>query len=145
MFYSMGRYYQSVNDGYIEVAPPLGARVRELPPNCTTYYSNGRRIYDCQDAYYDRDGQEYVVINRPVEERVVINAGDGVTITISSLNIRRGPGTQYDVIGVLYKGNVVEVDGVENGWYYVRLSNGSFGWISAKYTTPYQAYDAPRG
>ncbi len=145
-YYSMGKFYKSQSSGgYITVEAPIGARVRELPPNCTTYNYNGRYIYDCQDVYYDRDGRDYIVINRPVQTQVIISSGEQVMITAESLNIRTGPGSRYQVIGQLYRGAVVEVDGFENGWYYVRLSNDAYGWIAQDYTTPYKTYSRPKG
>ncbi len=50
-----------------------------------------------------------------------------------SLNVRSGPGTSYSIIGKLNGGDVVELKAKNNGWYKVKLSSGTIGWVSASY------------
>lgn len=57
------------------------------------------------------------------------------TINTSALNIRTGPSTDYNRIDKAYKGNVVEILEKSNGWYRVKLSNGTIGWGSGQYIT----------
>ncbi|WP_195251714.1 C40 family peptidase [Romboutsia sp. 1001713B170207_170306_H8] len=61
------------------------------------------------------------------------NASDMGIINTSVLNVRSGAGTNYSIIGKLYKGNSVEIISSSNGWYKVKLSNGSTGWVSSQY------------
>ncbi|MBN1580709.1 MAG: SH3 domain-containing protein, partial [Anaerolineae bacterium] len=54
---------------------------------------------------------------------------------IDPLNVRAGPGTNYDKIGLIEPGDEIEIwsrtgDGT---WYKVRLPSGSFGWVAAEY------------
>lgn len=49
----------------------------------------------------------------------------------SVLNVRKGPGTQYNKVYALSNGTVVEVTEVKNGWAH--LTNGY--WCSASYLT----------
>jgi uncharacterized protein YgiM (DUF1202 family) len=57
------------------------------------------------------------------------------TITASALNIRSGAGTGYSVVTKAYRGQAVELLASQNGWYKVKLSNGTTGWASGSYVT----------
>ena len=58
-----------------------------------------------------------------------------VTVTVSSndVNLRSGPGTNFDKVGKAYKGQQLTITGVEQGKYFLW---GKFdgGWISLSYT-----------
>jgi cell wall-associated NlpC family hydrolase len=54
-------------------------------------------------------------------------------ITASALNIRSGPSTSYSVVTKAYRGESVEILESSNGWYKVKLSNGTTGWGSSDY------------
>ena len=54
------------------------------------------------------------------------------TITADSLNVRSGPGKEYDTMGKVYGGNVVEVTAVEGDWLRINY-NSSTGYISIDY------------
>lgn len=66
---------------------------------------------------------------------------NGGTKTVSagrtSLNLRKGPGTQYDVIRAIPNGYPVAVKGrssTVSGWVYVTdITRGVSGWVSASY------------
>ena len=49
-----------------------------------------------------------------------------------SLNVRSGPGTDYDRVTSLSKGAVVRITGVEDGWFKVE-ANGKTGYVSSEY------------
>lgn len=54
------------------------------------------------------------------------------------LNIREGPGIQYNIIGVYSSGSYATVIGEYNNWYKVSLTLNSkyyVGWINKAYTT----------
>lgn len=55
-----------------------------------------------------------------------------VKVTADVLNIRKGAGTSYDVVGTISKGGVYTIVKEDNGWGY--LKSGA-GWISLKYVT----------
>ena len=55
------------------------------------------------------------------------------SITASSLKVRSGPSTGYDVVNTLSKGTTVSVIGESGDWYYVQLKNSSKGYVSKKY------------
>lgn len=52
----------------------------------------------------------------------------------STLNVRTGPGTDYDRVEVLYDGAVVKLLGMDNGWFKLD-HNGSVGYASSDYIT----------
>lgn len=55
-------------------------------------------------------------------------------VSVSSLNLRKGPSTSYARKGSLVKGSVVGIlKQYNNGWYQVKLKNGTTGYISGDY------------
>ena len=54
------------------------------------------------------------------------------TVTATSLNVRGGPGTSYDVLGTLANGTVVTITGNSDGWYRIQY-NGTDGWVSGQH------------
>lgn len=55
-------------------------------------------------------------------------------VTGSRVNLRRGPGTGNPVVGQVTWGAEAEVLSNENGWYEIRLADGSVsGWIFGKF------------
>ncbi len=57
-------------------------------------------------------------------------------VTTSSLNVRSGPSTSYGVKSSLLKGSVVGIlKQYSNGWYEVKLANGTTGYVSGSYLT----------
>ena len=59
-------------------------------------------------------------------------SSDRVTAT-AGVNVRSGPGTNYDILGGLYPGYTVSVRGAaRNGWTPITF-NGREAWVSTKY------------
>lgn len=61
------------------------------------------------------------------------NTGDvkeEVVVTVSTANIRQGPGTGYPIISQVHNGTVLGSLGASGGWYKVLLADNSTGWIS---------------
>lgn len=58
---------------------------------------------------------------------------NGKVITYSNLNVRSGPSTSYSVKAKLTYGQVVKLTDKSNGWYKVKLSNGTTGWVKDDY------------
>ena len=52
------------------------------------------------------------------------------SITASELNIRKGPGTSYDVVGKYHKGDKVTITETKDGW-----GKTDKGWVSLKYVS----------
>lgn len=55
------------------------------------------------------------------------------SVTASSLKVRSGPSTGYDVLSTLSKGTSLSVLGESGGWYYVEMKNGTKGYASKDY------------
>ena len=52
----------------------------------------------------------------------------------SNLNIRKGPGTDYDIVGkAKHESEVQLIKKMYNDWYYVRTEDGTEGFSSANY------------
>ena len=52
----------------------------------------------------------------------------------SSLNLREGPGYDYNIIGTAARGDWVEVNGDTDGWYSVSVvKNNNFGYMDSNY------------
>ena len=58
--------------------------------------------------------------------KVVVDAG-------SSLNIRKAPSVNADVVGSLYKDDIVTIISETSGWYQIVTSTGVSGYVSAEY------------
>lgn len=71
-------------------------------------------------------------LSTPAPETVVpiVTAGD------SNVNIRSGPGTNYDIIGTLKSGQSLEIIGrnTDSSWWQVSTANG-LGWVAAWVST----------
>lgn len=60
----------------------------------------------------------------------------GTVINVqSNLNVRKGPGTNYDSIGKLYEGNTVNIIAKNSEWYKIKFGSG-YGYVSNKYIQP---------
>ncbi len=138
-FYHLGTFYRHTPEGYIVVRAPIGARVAGLPDECTVVYSRHNRYFYCDDVYYKPIDGGYVVVEEPpVDYEKEVSVGAHVWIRADILNVRSGPGVQFDVINQLNKGDVVEVKGYDRNWYYVTLPNGRTGWVMSKFTGIYR-------
>ena len=58
--------------------------------------------------------------------KVVVDAG-------SSLNVRKAPNINADVVGSLYKDDIVTIISETSGWYQIVTSTGVSGYVSAEY------------
>ena len=53
-------------------------------------------------------------------------------VSVGSVNVRTGPGTQYGLVDTLFAGEQVNVQQCKGSWCYVTKS-GPDGWVSSKY------------
>jgi uncharacterized protein (TIGR02594 family) len=62
-------------------------------------------------------------------------------VTADALNIRKGPGTHYAVIGYLRRDDLIGGLGLstDGNWLQVRIANGSTGWCAVSYLIPIEA------
>lgn len=58
----------------------------------------------------------------------------------SNLNIRKQPGTEYDIVGTAANGAIVTlVDKTSDSWWLIRTDNGVEGYCYAQYLEPIQS------
>ena len=72
----------------------------------------------------------------PPQNESPVLSGDGgqVAIVIGNVvNLRRGPGTSYDILGTTRSGDMLEILNGTNGWHHVRTVCGTQGWISGQH------------
>lgn len=53
------------------------------------------------------------------------------------LNLRSGPGTNYDIVGKVYGGTYLEVVGESGNWYKIKTANGADAYVSKDYVSLY--------
>jgi len=66
------------------------------------------------------------MLNKEPHTIVKVNKGKN-----KKINIRRGPGTKYNVVGQAYYGVVFKKQKQEKGWVKVKHESGLEGWIEA--------------
>lgn len=87
---------------------------------------------------------EYLKLESEVEEAPAPLAAEAqpvyVRVVNGPLNVRSGPGTDYEKVSKLYTGKIVETEGLENGWYKI-----DSGYISAEYVVQADPAEATKG
>lgn len=61
------------------------------------------------------------------------STGTTLTVTGNTLRVRSGPGTNYEVVSSLAKGDKVTKLGQEGDWYRIQTGDGKTGYISTQY------------
>ena len=51
------------------------------------------------------------------------------TVIGEYVNLRQKPGTDYEIIGQVYSGDVVSIEGEDGDWFYVQTKDGMYGYI----------------
>lgn len=59
----------------------------------------------------------------------------GTVKSDGGLNLRCGPGQEYDILMVVPDGTEVVEEGEENGWIFIKY-DGQYGWVNSVYITP---------
>lgn len=99
------------------------------------WYGNeqsSRSTFGGQSAFKPEDNQEVEVQEQPVAPAPEKIEGDKVVVTGSSVNVRKGPGTQFNSVGTFSKGK--EFKAVKyDGWTPI-LIDEEVCWISEKYS-----------
>ncbi len=54
-------------------------------------------------------------------------------VTASALNVRQGPGTNYDVVTLVYKNEYIRLFAKIGDWYVVQTDDDYIGMVSSKY------------
>lgn len=82
----------------------------------------------------------------PLGEEVLSASAATATANVN-VNVRRGPGTEYKIIGLLEEGQRAEVIGIspDGGWWVLNLPSveGGRGWVSIKFVTAKYTDEVP--
>ena len=70
--------------------------------------------------------------NDPEDDTTEESSEIGV-VTTDVLNVRSGAGTSYSVVKQITKNTKVTILDSKDGWYKIKLSDGTIGWASASY------------
>lgn len=83
-------------------------------------------------------------ISVPVNSLPVVAApappagGPTAVVNTGALNVRSGPGVQFNIISAVYSGHVVQMLGrnADGSWVQVRLFSGQEGWVNGRFLNP---------
>lgn len=112
-----------------EGSPPLDtATVNDVQSWLATSDEMSRRQKYAAAVYYA--GRAMRALNR-ADRRHTLSTADEDThiITATLANLRKGPGSDFDVIAQLSYGTVIVRTKVDNDWSEVRTKAGKTGWI----------------
>lgn len=114
---------------HIGIVAADGQTVYEAQGTIAGFTTTPASRWDCFAPFKDVQYEE--VMPMPDGDKVIYRAE--VITESGPLNVRSGPGTQYDKIGKLPKGEIVDVM-VEcpNGWMYVD-DDGDQGYVDGRY------------
>jgi len=145
-YYSHGVYYRPGLSGYVVVSAPYGAIVVSLPVGYQRFWIEGSAYYAYGGYFYRRVPRGFVIVEPPdavefeeVDPDVVQPsrpATGEVSVTVPVLNVRSGPSLRDPKLYQIHEGYILEIHGETNGWLYVQLPNGEFGWVKSVYTRP---------
>ena len=145
-FYQRGVFYRPARSGYTVVRAPVGAIIFGLPVGYQRIWIDGGVYYTYGSTFYQRVSTGYVVVDPPseiiVEDEVpsLIQpsrpATGEVIVDAPVLNVRSGPSLSDPKIYQVDEGYILEIHGRSNGWLYVELPNGEYGWVKSVFTKP---------
>ncbi len=128
---------------HVVIRPGVGVIFSTLPIGYRSFWIADAEYYYFNGIYYQSVPSGYVVVKPPpvavVREYVNVveppeEAEGWVSVTASTLNVHSGPTLNHPVIDQVTLDTVLEVYGRADGWVYVQLPNGGFGWILSAFT-----------
>ncbi|MFN8490525.1 MAG: SH3 domain-containing protein [Caldilineaceae bacterium] len=86
-------------------------------------------------------GGGIVLIPTPASQAAAPNTGGETTAIVTGtqiLNVRSGPGLQFNAVTTLIGGQQVGLEGRDANatWVQIRLANGQLGWVNSSFLTP---------
>ena len=67
--------------------------------------------------------------SQPAEPAAQQDNRQKATVAGEYVNLRQKPGTEYEIIGQVYAGDVVSIEGQVGDWSYVQTKDGMYGYI----------------
>ncbi|MDY0190275.1 MAG: DUF6515 family protein [Desulfuromonas sp.] len=141
-YYKSGIFYRRYDNFYRVVRPQVGLVISTLPRGYIDVRFGNRMYARYNDVYYEPNPRGYVVVNPPPSAppapqpdvtAVPANALGTVAVTVEVLNVRSGPGVLHPVIDHVAAGDELVVLATAPQWYYVRLSDGGYGWVRTQF------------
>lgn len=83
-----------------------------------------------------RKGTSLILIMGILVPFVPAQMPDTVFINVYALNVRSGPGLEFEKIGALFLNTPVLVITEEKNWYEILVGDTLEGWISTRFTSP---------
>ena len=94
------------------------------------------------EANSESEFDEVEDVEEPKEPEFVVKDYDAVLFVKNPVNVRKGPSTDYDVIGGLEKGKQITVTGrVDTGWYRIQY-NDENAYVYSSYLIDEASYQA---
>ncbi len=119
--------FRAIRDRGLE-APGEGARERALRLVETTLGRTAATL-DAEFVYWF----ESRAAVRVGQARQTLASGGTLYVATANVNIRTGPSTDFEKLGLLPQGRRVAVFDERDGWYEVRFSDGATGFVSGDY------------
>ena len=97
--------------------------------------TGGIRKNELVNVRYSVNGFSCIGDNKWVCSKYIKKYTDDIcwkATTMYDMNMRKGPGTEYDKIGLIPKGTTVKVLKEENNWFEVKYGKKVF-WLSGAY------------
>lgn len=131
---------QQVND-YTAVLQKAGVTVQNLKvSNANGQLTVAGTVTDMQaaekavQALKTQPGVQSVVNLLEMEDLRAKNIRMKVVTKESNLNIRKGPGTEFEILGKAAHGSTVQlIKRMYNDWYYIKTDSGVEGFCSRNY------------
>jgi len=135
LFFHDGLFFRPAEHGFHIVRPPVGTIISDLPEGSIAVTIAGLDYFLYREIYYRPVPEGYRVVEKPVETVDVALAapGDRIAVQPEWLNLRSGPGREYEVRQTLRKGTGLTVRVVADDWYFVQMEDGSTGWVMKRY------------
>lgn len=75
-------------------------------------------------------------------EKADLSSNSGI-VTADGLRIRTGPGTEFEVLGNLPIGTIIQISQVQNGWISFTYENNP-GWVNSQYIEQHPSQKSPK-
>ena len=103
-------------------------------PSLTVHLKDANNSYDL-DLFKISTGAFVLQSKNWSDGQTSTTTYQSATVTATTLNVRSGPGTNYNIVGSLSKGDVVKVFGSKSGWWSLSssMNEGSGEWVSGEW------------
>ncbi len=65
----------------------------------------------------------------PADQTPPSDGGQRAKVVGEYVNLRQKPGTEHSIIGQVYGGDLLAIEGQVGDWYYVRTKDGMYGYV----------------